>query len=172
MTTDSVTSNTLESLTGRVKWFNNKAGYGFITVTDGLRSGTDVFVHHSSVNVSDQQYKYLVQGEYVQFTLSTVSTGSHQFQASSVSGINGGKLMCETRHEFKTARKSYKSTSEDNESGNEPVKQVRQPKTPRTRGEGPRDAEKGSWTVVVDKTAAPKPKGRGRPSKAHTSEEK
>lgn len=58
-----------EHLLGRVKWFNNKAGYGFITVTDGSRSGTDIFVHHSSVNVENQQYKYLVQGEYVEFDL-------------------------------------------------------------------------------------------------------
>ena len=35
------------SITGRVKWFNNKAGYGFITITDGDRVGTDVFVHHT-----------------------------------------------------------------------------------------------------------------------------
>ena len=39
------------SLLGRVKWFNNKAGFGFITVTDGPQSGTDIFVHHSSINV-------------------------------------------------------------------------------------------------------------------------
>ena len=44
-----------ESFTGRVKWFNNKAGYGFITITDGTRSGTDVFAHHSSISVSNQQ---------------------------------------------------------------------------------------------------------------------
>ena len=30
--------------TGRVKWFNNRAGYGFITVTDGEHNGIDVFV--------------------------------------------------------------------------------------------------------------------------------
>jgi cold shock CspA family protein len=36
-----------ERFTGRVKWFNNKAGYGFITATDGPNSGTDIFVHHS-----------------------------------------------------------------------------------------------------------------------------
>jgi hypothetical protein len=80
--------------------------------------------------------------------------------------------MCETRHEFKTVRKSYKTTSHDSELGADSVKQERQPKTPRPRGEGPREAEKGTWTVVVDKTAAPKPKGRGRPSKAQTTEEK
>ena len=84
---------------GRVKWFNNKAGYGFITVTDGHKAGSDIFVHHSSIKVDAQQYKYLVQGEYVEFGLSSVSNGDHEFQASDVSGIKSGKLMCETRHE-------------------------------------------------------------------------
>jgi CspA family cold shock protein len=97
-----------EIFTGRVKWFNNKAGYGFITATDGPNSGTDIFVHHSSVNVETQQYKYLVLGEYVEFALSSVSTGAHHFQAANVSGIKGGKLMCETRHELQAARSSYK----------------------------------------------------------------
>ena len=53
---DVVTHSASEQLTGRVKWFNNKAGYGFITVTDGSRSGSDIFVHHSSIQVENQQY--------------------------------------------------------------------------------------------------------------------
>ena len=44
---------------GTVKWFNNKAGYGFITVSTGDMNGTDVFVHHSQIVVATQQYKYL-----------------------------------------------------------------------------------------------------------------
>jgi len=94
---------------GRVKWFNNKAGYGFITVTDGHKAGSDIFVHHSSVKVDAQQYKYLIQGEYVEFALSSVSNGDHEFQASDVSGIKGGKLMCETRHELVATRTIYKT---------------------------------------------------------------
>jgi CspA family cold shock protein len=94
---------------GRVKWFNNKAGYGFVTVTDGPKAGSDIFAHHSSIKVDAQQYKYLVQGEYVEFGLSAVSSGDHEFQASDVSGIKGGKLMCETRHELVATRSSYKA---------------------------------------------------------------
>jgi cold shock CspA family protein len=54
---DAATPSTASAdrLTGRVKWFNNKAGYGFITVTDGSRSGSDIFVHHSSIGVASQQ---------------------------------------------------------------------------------------------------------------------
>jgi cold shock CspA family protein len=47
---------------GRVKWFNNKAGYGFITVTSGPKTDSDIFVHHKAINVSVEQYRYLVQG--------------------------------------------------------------------------------------------------------------
>jgi len=171
MSTDSVTASTLESFTGRVKWFNNKAGYGFVTITDGVRSGTDIFVHHSAINVSDQQYKYLVQGEYVQFGLTSTQSGPHEFQATSVSGINSGKLMCETRHEFKTARRNYKSTT-DNESVSEPVKTPRpksNTKTPRPRGEGPRDAENNeTWKVVGEKpVVSTTGKPRGRPPRSN-----
>lgn len=124
-----------ELLTGRVKWFNNKAGYGFITVTDGSRSGSDIFVHHSVINVQNQQYKYLVQGEYVQFQLMAMEGGKHEFQASNVCGINSGKLMCETRLEFKIARTNYKKDDTNEES---PVKISRQA---RVRGEGPKEAQ-------------------------------
>ena len=110
--TSSVSQSTVTSsdrFIGRVKWFNNKAGYGFVTVTDGPKAGSDIFVHHSSIKVDAQQYKYLVQGEYVEFGLSAVSSGDHEFQASDVSGIKGGKLMCETRHELVATRSSYKA---------------------------------------------------------------
>lgn len=108
-----LSSNTIsrEHLVGRVKWFNNKSGYGFITITDGSRSGTDIFAHHSVINVDSQQYKYLVQGEYVEFELVKTDSTQHEWQASNVSGIKGGKLMCETRHELSNARTEYKTTN-------------------------------------------------------------
>ena len=80
-------------VTGRVKWFNNKSGFGFITITDGEKSGSDIFVHHSAIGVSSQQYKYLVQGEYVEFKLNKVEGGTHEYQAAEVCGIKNGKLI-------------------------------------------------------------------------------
>jgi CspA family cold shock protein len=108
LTSENVT-NSPEIQLGRVKWFNNKTGFGFITVTDGSNEGNDVFVHHSSIKVDSEQYKYLVQGEYVEFELVSTNGGKHKFQAGSVKGIKGGKLMCETRKEFRVARNTYKS---------------------------------------------------------------
>jgi len=91
-------------LIGQVKWFNNKAGYGFITVSDGENAGKDIFAHFSTINVGDYQYKYLVQGEYVEFDLTNSTNESHEFQATKISGIKGGKLMCETRQNNRVLR--------------------------------------------------------------------
>ena len=107
--------------TGRVKWFNNKTGYGFITVTSrdaGEFLNLDVFVHHSAINVSGQQYKYLVQGEYVEFKLSEMNSGEHKYQVLNVSGIDCGKLMCETRNENQDIRepKEFREFRETRES--------------------------------------------------------
>ena len=159
--TNDVTHNASEQLTGRVKWFNNKAGYGFITVTDGPKSGSDIFVHHSTIQVEDQQYKYLVQGEYVDFDIIKSSSGEHEWQSLNVHGINGGKLMCETRHEFKLARTAYKTTKESTPVvETETPRMPKQQRAPRARGEGPRsdettrDGDKKSWNLVSknDKT--------------------
>jgi cold shock CspA family protein len=90
------TDNTIYN--GQVKWFNNKSGYGFITIIKGERKGTDIFVHHSVLKISKEQYKYLVQGEYVDFNLTTSATDAHEFQAINVTGAYGCGLMCETRN--------------------------------------------------------------------------
>ena len=94
-------------LTGRVKWFNNKTGFGFITAlgdSEGVKEGSDVFVHHSTIKVAQEQYRYLVQGEYVEFVLSkTADLSKHEFQAADVSGVKGGKLICETRWESRSS---------------------------------------------------------------------
>jgi len=98
-------------LTGRVKWFNNKTGFGFITAlteSDSVKKDSDVFVHHSAIKVAQEQYRYLVQGEYIEFVLSKLTASGaaeskHEFQAVDVSGVKGGKLICETRWDAKAS---------------------------------------------------------------------
>jgi cold shock CspA family protein len=87
-----------DRLTGMVKWFNNKAGFGFITVCgDGEFGGKDIFTHYSSIRVNNTQYKYLVQGEYVDFNMIKSENDKHEYQAVDISGVKGGAIMCETR---------------------------------------------------------------------------
>ena len=155
-------------LTGRVKWFNNKTGFGFITVVGGnevAKDATDVFVHHSAISVAQEQYRYLVQGEYVEFSLGTTSGGEHPYQAVEVRGVKGGKLFCETRLENRASAPTPQRPSRTNSSAG-----------PTQRGP-PRSTRGGKveWLLVRRRTGdvpqeqqqenrgAPRGRGRGRP---------
>jgi CspA family cold shock protein len=183
--TTSPETNSASRLTGRVKWFNNKAGYGFVTITDGDKSGMDIFVHHSSINVSNQQYKYLVQGEYIEFKLINVENSTHECQAADIGGIKGGKLMCETRHEFKVARSTYRTTTPGSNDENEYSEPVKLPRQQRVRNEVTAPLESSSqtqdldgkqWSMVSKKPSRPSTerqpststsgRGRGRPPRS------
>lgn len=61
---------------GRVKWFNDKKGFGFIEPDGG---GEDVFVHHTSI-MSDG-FRTLLEGQAVEFEM---TRGPKGFQALNV----------------------------------------------------------------------------------------
>ena len=110
-----------QRLTGKVKWFNNKAGYGFITVSDSTATTSDIFVHYSAVRVTNSQYKYLVQGEYVDFDHVKSESGPHEYKAMNVTGVNGGELMCETRntsHQLVNTRRNQSKPNTNESSDN------------------------------------------------------
>jgi cold shock CspA family protein len=91
------TTNTVTKTTGIVKWFNDKTGFGFITALDGEHATKDIFTHYSTIIVSTSLYKYLVQGEYVEFSIVATKNDKHELQSMDITGIKGGPLMCETR---------------------------------------------------------------------------
>ena len=97
---------------GCVKWFNNQAGYGFIEMA-GASDTKDIFVHHSAIRTTVNQFRYLVEGEYVRFKLGK-GNGKYTVSSWDVTGPNGGKLMCETRSEKSRDRSSTSETAEEN----------------------------------------------------------
>ena len=63
---------------GRVKWFNEKKGYGFITKDDG----EDVFVHYSEIEMDG--FKTLSENQEVTFEL---KEGPRGLQATNVKAL-------------------------------------------------------------------------------------
>jgi CspA family cold shock protein len=64
---------------GKVKWFNNEKGYGFIEYLDGQ----DIFVHYSEIKL--EGYKTLSEGAIVQYELLKTDKG---LQAKKVLQVN------------------------------------------------------------------------------------
>ncbi|MBI5150891.1 MAG: cold-shock protein [Candidatus Omnitrophica bacterium] len=56
---------------GKVKWFSNQKGYGFIVP----ENGPDVFVHHTAIQ--GEGYKTLQEGQDVEFEIEAGPKGNH-----------------------------------------------------------------------------------------------
>lgn len=69
---------------GKVKWFSDTKGFGFIE-QDG---GTDVFVHHSSVQ--GEGFRSLQEGDIVKFEVVKGDKGLEAINVVSSSGPHGG----------------------------------------------------------------------------------
>jgi cold shock CspA family protein len=152
MSTSTTDISTSPLLTGQVKWFNNKAGFGFITVLNEHDTlfGKEIFVHYTSIEVKNNQYKYLVQGEYVEFSLVNLDGGDHEFHAVNVHGIKGGNLMCETRKQTNEDRNTRPAKEiARKEVAEEVVTEVRRRTTPK-RPTVPR--QKKTETILAQTT--------------------
>jgi len=64
-----------ERVIGKVKWFNNDKGYGFLT----QENGADVFVHHTAIQ--GEGFRTLTEGQKVEFS---IEKGPKGLQAAQV----------------------------------------------------------------------------------------
>ena len=60
----------MKRVTGKVKWFNSKKGFGFIIPDDG---GNDLFVHFTAIQSNG--YKTLQEGQKVEFEVMQTNKG-------------------------------------------------------------------------------------------------
>ena len=97
-TVQETSTDVQQTHTGRCKWFNNRLGYGFVTVDNRSEDSNvpeDIFVHQTNVHPNSSTYRTLRQGEYVSFAL---SEDNNTVQAVNVTGLNGGPLLCDSQN--------------------------------------------------------------------------
>ena len=102
---------------GRIKWFNNKKGFGFLS---NCETNEDVFIHHSGISLGEEAlsssvniFKTVIEGEYVSYEKQL--DGENRSVAKNVTGILGGPLLCENVHKkiFVSNRVQENNSSEE-----------------------------------------------------------
>lgn len=84
--------------TGRVKWFNNAKGYGFILPDNG---GCDLFAHYTSIQM--EGYRTLKAGQPVTFEVIDGDKGSHAVKIAPVlesTSVDSGKATSTNSEAF------------------------------------------------------------------------
>lgn len=94
-----------EKVKGKVKWFSNRKGFGFVAPETG---GEDIFLHHSKI-VSDAEYKTLRDGFDIEFEIGTDETGK-KF-ADKVTSADGSSIP--PPEPRKRGKKKEKATKEE-----------------------------------------------------------
>lgn len=88
--------------TGKVKWFNNAKGYGFIRPDAG---GEDLFVHYSYIQMDG--YRSLKAGQPVEYELQQANKGYHAVNLRPA----GGSAAPETPAEHTASSAAVRTTA-------------------------------------------------------------
>lgn len=116
-----------DKVNGVVKWFNDKSGFGYITVmSDGKFKNMDMFIHYKNIRPQVSTYNTLITGEYVTFYIGEADDAydennnkvekKHKHQATFVTGFGGGMLMCD-HNNFRFKPHNYRGGSNRNRNG-------------------------------------------------------
>ena len=83
----------------------------FNTILNSKDDDNEYFVHNTEIKCSSDVYRKLYPGEYVQYSLNTDDDG--KTTAVGVTGIEGGPLLCETRHRLNQQKSEYKKSRQN-----------------------------------------------------------
>lgn len=107
-----------QNVIGKVKWFNVKAGFGFINRND---NGLDVYAHYSAIVNKNPNHRVrsLADGELVQFNIIEGSKGS---EASDITGLDGTSVQGSeyARPKTQTRANNGRARSLDNKPARKP----------------------------------------------------
>lgn len=100
----------VQRIIGRVKFFNSRRGFGFITgdVFDPVAAQRDYFFHFASVEPQSDNYKvFLRTNEYVEFELKETDNtdSSKRFVATAITGLNNGPLLMDAPRRLETSHR-------------------------------------------------------------------
>lgn len=68
---------------GKVKWWNDKLGFGFATILDGPTRGREVFIHHTSIVAPVTSYRSLRKNDFVSFNVTRGINGEQAINVCS-----------------------------------------------------------------------------------------
>ena len=92
-----MSASTEDTYIGRIKWFNNKKGFGFLS---NCETNEDVFIHHTGISLGEESlnsnvniFKTVIEGEYVSYQKKIDK--EDRSVAKNVTGVHGGPLLCE-----------------------------------------------------------------------------
>jgi len=89
----------MSKVTGTVKWFSNRKGFGFIEP----KEGEDIFCHQTSIVSAEGEYRTLVEGMEVEFEIEKEESG--KLKAMNVTAPGGGPVKAPKRDRKRGPRK-------------------------------------------------------------------
>lgn len=92
--------------TGKVKWFNNAKGYGFVRPDSG---GDDLFVHYSYICMDG--YKSLKAGQLISYEVREAPKGLHAMNIAVISDVSDAESAAYTNSLSETPTSTHQAHS-------------------------------------------------------------
>ena len=102
---------------GKVKFFDHKKGYGFVEVInpESKHVNTEHFLHYSEIKC-DSNFKKVIPGEIVSFTVAPKDDEKDKTVCKNVCGLYGSKLLIDSeQYTYRIRSKNNKDNDQNND---------------------------------------------------------